>query len=884
MAEETRVDIVVNVSDGGAEARLKSIDDATKELGDQGDKTSSRLENFANAMTGLNQALELSQKLFSVVSGALGSVFDAISQGSTIDDVSQSFARLTQTAGGTADFFLNDLKQATAGTISDFNLQKQAIEGLRAGAKPDELLDLASAARVLAEQGGDLATDFDTLSKAFETGRVQALQNRLGLIDVEGAQESLARSLGKTSAELSNEEKLLASRTALLEAAKRSTAEFGDIQDDAGDKVAQFKVKLENARDQFLKNIGTSKEVEQALDQLNGALEAIDWQATIAFAANFVTEMIKVAKSLYDAVDAVANFTDRLINGSAAVAENQKIMDLYKSKIDEVNEALGSDSPEAIKKAIEQYNKLINVQGQAGDVLRSKFNKELTNLGVQLNRRQQEILRQRGATQELTGANEALSKTYAGQIANAGKVITEETKIVTSRKNAVDATKSLIEKEEERQRKLEERIGKDVEKIFAEEIINAEKAKQEEIDETNKRLEEQVNIIGDIAGSLLEGDFVGAFGKIGKQLGEGLSSLVTGGLDLAFGLPGLGGTIDQLTGGLVSKLGEKVGSLVDKILGKSESAATRARKAADKFFIDAFDANRLGIILNGELVKVSDLAFKGDSVFGGNQNLDNGSFVDFFQSLPPLAREAFDGVGKAFESLLDTGGDISNQIAAVFANNIGGGLNNLQLLVKASGVSFEELAGQIEQSFLKGELSALQAQSALQGIATIAEDGIPGALGAVDEAFTNLIAAGTKGGATLIDALQDIGFEARKLGISDFGALEAEINRRIPGSEATIRKLFEALQATGVGSVEALTNATVKDLLPALAQLEAQDFPFNKESKNIEDLIKQVNAIPNRIEKSLTLNVRTNADATTRQLGAQGAFQAAGIGQVPGLQ
>ena len=213
--------------------------------------------------------------------------------------------------------------------------------------------------------------------------------------------------------------------------------------------------------------------------------------------------------------------------------------------------------------------------------------------------------------------------------------------------------------------------------------------------------------------------------------------------------------------GQVVQLFEPIlGNIVESIFG-GEDAGTTARKAADKFFADAFDANRLQVIIDGQLKEISDLVFKGDSLFGGEVDFTDGTFSNFLASLPGEAQAAFNGVGLAFEDLLGIGQDVGGQLAAVFANNVGGSLNNLQLLVQSTGKSFEELRGFVVEAFLDGKISALEAQTALNGLAQVAQKGIPDAIGATVQAFDNLKAAGVKGGRALIDALQDIGFEAK---------------------------------------------------------------------------------------------------------------------------
>lgn len=331
-------------------------------------------------------------------------------------------------------------------------------------------------------------------------------------------------------------------------------------------------------------------------------------------------------------------------------------------------------------------------------------------------------------------------------------------------------------------------------------------------------------------------DWAGLTGSIAGSISESL-------------LPGSGPIADAFVKGLVGMFGGK------------DTAGTTARKAADKFFAEAFEANRLAVIINGELATVKDLVFKGDTLFGGSSDFASGSFTHFFDSLEPAARTAFAGVGAGFEELLGVSGDISGQIGAVLANNIGGSLNNLQLLVESSGMSFEQLHDGVVAAFMDGKLSALEATSALQGLAQVAQKGIPDGIGKTVEAFEHLEAAGKKGGRVSVDALQDIGYEAKELGIKDFPALIKNLEASGKFTSNEIALVFDALKSHGIDSVEKLTSATTEQLIPVLGQLETTKFPFKEAAADMRELITQVNELPSVIEKKVIFNVQVNADS-----------------------
>lgn len=374
--------------------------------------------------------------------------------------------------------------------------------------------------------------------------------------------------------------------------------------------------------------------------------------------------------------------------------------------------------------------------------------------------------------------------------------------------------------------------------------------------------EELANTISNSIGEAIKLAFSGGHSEDYEKLASSAATTAIASLADAWLGEGWGAIVEDWFGPLID-------GLFEGMFGK-ESAGTTARKSADKFFAEVFDENRLGIIVNGQLVKIRDLVFKGDTLFGGEAIFGeaDSTFANFFQSLPPMAREAFGGVGAAFEELLGVGEDISGQLGAVFANNVGASLNNLQLLVYSTGKSFEELRSAVMEAFLDGKLSALEAQSALNGINQIATKGIPDGIGMTIQAFENLKAAGVRGGRALIDALEDMGFEAKELGLKTLPELMNNLLQSGKFTQKEIDMVFQAMRDHGINSVEDLTNATQDQLLAVLSQLQAQEFPFADAASDAEDLVEEINKLPPK--KDLQFNIKTNFDENTKKAMQEG--------------
>jgi len=330
--------------------------------------------------------------------------------------------------------------------------------------------------------------------------------------------------------------------------------------------------------------------------------------------------------------------------------------------------------------------------------------------------------------------------------------------------------------------------------------------------------------------------------------------------------PGTGGIASAITQGIINSFG-------------NDGAGTKAKKSIDKYFAELFDGDRLGIIVDGELVKISDLVFNGDTLFGGNVKIGDTGFSKYLQSLGPEAQAAFNGIGAGFAALSGQSEEYGAQIAAALANNVGDSLNNLQLLVEATGASFESLKDAVTNAFLNGNITAGEALSQLNAINQVATKGIPDGLGKVSEAFDNLKAAGEKGGRALVDALGDIGVEAKELKIKTLPDLANYLVATGKYTKDEVGKLMQALAAGGIKSVDQLASASTQQLLPALAKLSEVKFPFAEAASQSKQLTDEISKIPDK--KSCVVEVTTKASKEDREL----IKQVSNIqGRGPGLQ
>ena len=185
MAAENDIVIKLVLDDEGAVRQVEQLETAatgrlTKAF-DQAGNSGVAMATAIGSAVGNLAAAGIS-RFISLAAEIPGQLAEIASRGADVGDVREAFERLTESAGGVASTLQQQLRQATGNTIADFDLLRQANENLRAGIKPDEIIELTKAARALAEETGqDLTQSIDEVTAAFETGRVAALRNRLGL-------------------------------------------------------------------------------------------------------------------------------------------------------------------------------------------------------------------------------------------------------------------------------------------------------------------------------------------------------------------------------------------------------------------------------------------------------------------------------------------------------------------------------------------------------------------------------------------------------------------------------------------------------------------------------------------------------------------------------
>lgn len=844
------VDLDTTGADEGFRKLGKDLDGVEREA----KKASGVLQEFAR---GLTQGLGIGVATAAIrgLNDAFSLLPEAISRGSDVADITESFNQLATSAGVSGDALINDFSAALGGTIPKVDAMKQANELLLGGLDPSKFDLVAQAARKFADvTGTDAAGGMNALTDSLLRGNDKALKNIGIVVDNEKAYRDFAKEIGTTADQLSESGKVAATQQAVLGALEKKMGELGGVTNDAGDNLSALSAAIQDQKDKAFLAIGTNVELNNALAGIVETVRNVDFAPLIDGLSNVLSVTLKLGG---EGLAALGNFTGGL-----------KDMIGFYSKVETINQG----------KSGSFFNPFASFEQAAKSLVFEKLTKATTDfVGKGLKPLTDNLLKTGSAADKVTKSTKDYIKPNDDAAKASKKAADEAAKHaekLQELKEKLNSLDGLLQYKNKLEQTFKatydnvisaERLGEEIRKLRAEfeagggnveDFDRALGAAADSFKDVGKEAEKaarDVKTFGESLedavasgiGNILEGDFEGGLKNIGSSLGASLGS--------SFGP--IGTEIGSFLG---EKLGKAVFDGIDHIFG-GRDAQGKIRDSLDKLFADALKDNPALIQFEGELKRITDLEF-----LRGTDSFENGTFDDFLAGLSDKAREAFNGIASGFSEVFGQGAELSGQLAAILANNLGGSLNNLQLLVEATGKSFEDLRKGVVEAFLDGKLSALEAQTALNGIAQIAQKGIPDGIGKVDTAFENLKNSGVKGGRALIDALQDIGFEASELGDKTLEQVMKRLEATGKFSSKEIQQVFDALKKNGINSVEDLKKATAEQLLPVLSQLQASGFGFKEQAKEVKEYVDAVNSIPER--KSVVIDLKVNATSQDKDI------------------
>jgi hypothetical protein len=206
-------------------------------------------------------------------------------RGAAFSELTDSFDRLTASVGLVSTTLLGKLQKATEGTVSNLDLVRATNDALigttgELGKQLGQALPtFMRAARVEADATGkSFGEIFNAFIESARKGQTRGLEQAGIILNVKEAEEQYATSIGKTVAQLTEEDKRLAILQGTLAAANSAIALSGDAQESNADKIDRMNATITNTLDTLA--LAVQPAFGMILDTVNTALGMIEQVVT----------------------------------------------------------------------------------------------------------------------------------------------------------------------------------------------------------------------------------------------------------------------------------------------------------------------------------------------------------------------------------------------------------------------------------------------------------------------------------------------------------------------------------------------------------------------------------------------------------------------------
>ncbi len=216
-----------------AQGALNDISKAARGVGDAVEQTERKTRR---AQSGMAKFVTFLRSKFVVTFGdvmrAVEATFRAIQNTITLEGQEVALRGQLSRMGADFDTFLARLDEAAKGTVATADLIGASSRALLLGIPADEIADLLEIAGSRARATGDtVAKAFDDITLGIGRGSKMILDNLGFIIDIQGAYEETAVSIGKTTEQLTVIEKRTAVLNEVLRQGKRDMEALGDASE-----------------------------------------------------------------------------------------------------------------------------------------------------------------------------------------------------------------------------------------------------------------------------------------------------------------------------------------------------------------------------------------------------------------------------------------------------------------------------------------------------------------------------------------------------------------------------------------------------------------------------------------------------------------------------
>lgn len=255
---------VIGGATGGATVAIiiKAYDEYSKEL--------SRASGAASSSSKIMTASFAATAAAAVAVGA--AITSLAIEAGKAEGIARSFSHMYGTVAPQA---LDELKEATNGTVSQMELMAAANQALLLGIDPNALPEMFKGAYAVSQATGrPVAQSIEDISLGIARQSKLILDNLGIIVDVEKANQDYAYSLGKTSDALTDAERKIAFTNAAMEALRVNTEKVGPPLENAATKTQQVMANWAN----FKVEIGQlfAPIINAGLEALNAELEGLN--------------------------------------------------------------------------------------------------------------------------------------------------------------------------------------------------------------------------------------------------------------------------------------------------------------------------------------------------------------------------------------------------------------------------------------------------------------------------------------------------------------------------------------------------------------------------------------------------------------------------------
>jgi len=223
----------------------KAFQSVDQKMGEMGKKQKALADSMGNITAVSKKMATAGVVAFGAISVAVGKT---VKDATKFESLKVSFDAMTDKMGIAGGELVKKLQEASAGTVNSTDLMLASNKAMALGVASNmgDFTELMEVARLKGRQMGlDTTQAFNDLVTGIGRGSPLILDNLGITIKLGQAQEDYAKSLGKTTAELTDNEKKEALKFAVMEEARKQLKEAGELTLTYAEQQQQLKTSIQ---------------------------------------------------------------------------------------------------------------------------------------------------------------------------------------------------------------------------------------------------------------------------------------------------------------------------------------------------------------------------------------------------------------------------------------------------------------------------------------------------------------------------------------------------------------------------------------------------------------------------------------------------------------